>query len=387
MSQSRSPSWGTGIVHFSAVFAASWALMFPPMDYGKVGGAVGGAIFLVFVLSRVRMTRLQFVVVSSMVASFAIAQMIGVHISGGDFGEIYRVVRAGVLVSIALALMNIKDEYFHYKTFAYFVCVMLVAVLANIAWWAVHDQHSLPGQNQIGVGVSFGFALSLILGLRNRAWYFVSAVFVVGGLLSWSKGAWLSIIYCSFILMLWIVSKSGGRAFLWACSVLMISGLTYLFFGDYLSWLVSTEFSASEGSRSNLQRYLTIVAGLITVVEFPLGVGAGYEVATSIIDRQYGVGVPWIQPDSHNAFLMAFHSGGLFFGFFFAGIVFFPLLMVFFGRRVGVRWMTAMLAGVFFVCGNLTGVVYSQAFAWIIAGSLWGVVRWSDGKKLPHQWI
>jgi hypothetical protein len=287
-----------------------------------------------------------------------------------------RVIRGFLQAALFFIIANCIDKKIIEKSLEYLLLSTLTICVFNIFHWRMLDRLDLVGQNQLGFIIPVAFAIVLYRNFSSISFEFglSSLVLLVACLLSWSKGAWLVVAVLYFYYLLTLI----GRNNLLITGQITIIAMFFWLNYDFISGVFGTEISASgsDGSNSNYQRVMTIYAGVVTSIVYPMGIGAAYQEVTHTIINYLNFSNVAVMPDSHNAFLHAFSIGGFVYGLFFVAIIMYILVL---SIRLGLSSPVGRLGFsiflIFVIYGQLNGIVLTHNVSWIILGSVIALLK------------
>jgi hypothetical protein len=366
------------------VFGVTWGLNYPPLDYGLIGSSLSTLFLYLYLSKKSRLTYAQMGICIAVTTGVAFSEFVGQVFLGHDNPGVPRVFRTALLLLTFFHLANIKSIAFQERTLTYYTFSVLIVGFINFSDWLTGNRVDLVGQNQIALTLTFALAILIWkYDDKNRVIYLpIVLIILFLILLTWSKGAWFTAIIIICPLLLRLIRTNFLLAIILFFSLLLLIYDNYQFIEN----IILTEFSASEGSSSNEQRLETIIAGLYTAVEYPMGVGGGYEEATRRVIMSHGINLHWIQPDPHNAFLQTFLAGGIIYGFFYVFVIFYPLFLIYkYKTSYRSKLLAFLVVLIFALNGNLNGMLATHTTAWLLLGSLIGY-QLSSRKQLRSMY-
>jgi hypothetical protein len=334
---------------------ALWSLGFSlPKNYhvGVAGVGLGEILFLCYLpilfLDRIFILNLHktlyelrfFLVVSTIFTMlFSIGTLAGALIFDANSRDIFILLRQFLyfflLVPILATLTSRVSINFYLNS--YLIGVLFSCIFNNAANFkdGFDFFSAFPGQNPLGIQIAIIFPLviyqffkkdnGILKVLVNGA---IFLIFILSAMLTWSKGAWISVVM-SFFLILWMKNfkiNSNNYKNKWAVVIFIIMVLAIIFPNiSVFSRIFEVEISSSTGSNSNEQRLMAAFASAAIGLKYPFGIGgSNYPLAA----RQFDIDFFWIMPDPHNAYAHALSWAGIV-GFpFFIFLFFYPLWLV-----------------------------------------------------------
>jgi len=283
-----------------------------------------------------------------------------------------------LLIPIIASLVTERSIKWYLLSFLFGV---LFASYINYYSYFSYNLRCVPGRNVIGYQISVIFPFVLYCTLRECIFYkkiietfiLFSLLFIV--FLTWSKGAWLTIIITSFVMICMLVctkeyiAKHTIKINLIVTTLILVALIFFNF--SFISYIVKTEIEVS--SLSTISRIYSIKTAIQLSLKYPFGVGAtNYLQAANIegIELSHSLTTP------HNAYGHILSWVGII-GFpFFLILYFYPLWLVFSNRKILGEYKfiyIPMLLGIYF-SANTGGVYVTQPFVWVLFAMIIGHV-------------
>lgn len=312
---------------------------------------------------------------------FSVGNFIGIFVFESDIRSVFILFRQVFYLFILIPVFaTLATE----RTAEWYLTAFLLGVIVSVginfySWHAVGDSLSLPGQNPLGSQISAIFPFVLYCFFKGRAGFFkqlvnllVLLILLAAALLTWSKAAWVSVLVSSAVLIAMLFfgaqsfnTKKRIAGFLIFALIILLIKL------PGIMEIVNTEISASTGSRSNEQRILSAVSGIIIGTHYPAGVGgANY---SSAVER-LTIDVLWVMPDPHNSYAQVLSWAGIL-GFpLFLFLFFYPMWLVVRNRKILGEYgfvYISILSGIY-ISANFSGEYLTQPLSWSLFALITG---------------
>ncbi len=306
-----------------------------------------------------------YAIASFFMLSLILGSLLGLYLFPFELKSLFFVVRQFYYLFILIPLVNYTRVKLGFPIVNSLVSGLIFSLVFN---WTTVDVgggfFSLPGQNSLGYVISV-FLLLIYFELDSNIFkYILLSICLLSLFFTLSKSAIiLGLVFVLIILYQYSINRFNYRNIVSVILILSIIFINYdddlLNLGEYLSSVINTEISASEGSDSNSQRIALILNGLYSGLLYPIGIGAGHYVE-AVNAASFRFPVLWIQPDPHNSYVhVAYASGviGLLFYFF---ILFKGFFLVDKNWKVKVIYLFFLFNGLFhgeFLTQNLFYII------------------------------
>lgn len=341
------------LIHFLAhlvVFLSGFGLAFPYKQFYLIEGLNPFVFVYIPLVIILLLTRKKIVLPSSYPKSlFFLGILIAFSMIISTFSFFFIEVQINsIIIIFRQILFSSIFIFFPYLILRYgispqgLILTWIVSVtIENVIYYYMELHNStggliyLEGENTLGFYISLVSVWNFYFIFRKyvEKRFFLLLIFslllifnVSALLFTWSKGSWLSFLICFLIIFLF-----SFRSFpLFNLFILSVALFIIYLNLDMIIHLISTEISASQGSRSNEARYTAALAGIkMWLYTFGFGVGPK-NYPTGVV--YYDIPVTWVHPDPHNAYAHILAEYGTI-----AFISFIAMLIILFKIRTGDR--------------------------------------------------